>query len=132
MLLRGTDYKLDMENKTMEHQIMENKIEINGRKYRIDLDKALSTGALKEIPAYPLNAGDVYTSRDKGYTYNPVLLVKVTYNGDNWQLLGIGASPNSGTFYNQVHTIEEIEAHLTNHNLIFIKNISTHLAQLVH
>ena len=115
----------------MEHQTMKNKIEINGKKYRIDLDKALSTGSLEEIPAYPLSAGDVYTSKDKGRTYNPVLLVRVTYSGDNWQLLGIGASPNSGTFYDQVHTLEEIEAHLINNNLVFAKNISTHLIQLV-
>lgn len=37
-------------------------VTIDGKGYEIDVEKAVKEGFLREIPYYPLNSGDVYTS----------------------------------------------------------------------
>lgn len=99
---------------------------IDGIAYVLDITAAKNLGVLVEN--YPLNPGDVYT--DPKNDHNPVLLVKVLYKypdtGNDFkafQLLGLGAGPNSGHFFEELHTKAEIKDYLRMQNLRFARNI---------
>ena len=109
---------------------MKTQVEIAGTKYLLDIDKAKKDGYLTKIPNYPLNAGDVYVTTKPGRC-NPLLLVQVTYSADQYQLLGMGASPNSNEFYRGTHSKDEVREYLIKLNMKFAKNVNDAIYKLV-
>lgn len=92
--------------------------------------------ALGELPTYPLIHGDVYV--DPILNCNSFLLVEVIYKAvykideKRFQLVGLhGTSVNSGKFFNELHTREEIRDYLIVDKMVFSKNVSQEIYNLV-
>lgn len=102
-------------------------ITYKNKTYVLDPELAIDTGALVVKKILPLHSGDVY----KHAKYCSQLLVNVAYGKDEWQLLGMGCSPNSNDFFREVHTIKEIENELRKDDYEFVRNISGEVCRLV-
>jgi hypothetical protein len=113
------------------------KIDIGGVGYELAVERAKQLACLVEIPVYPLVAGDVYGVNDPQLSCNPFLLVEATYvsYGENpgrvYQLCGMGVRPNSGTFFQSLHTKEEIEQFLRENGMKYLRNINHDIRSLV-
>lgn len=100
------------------------KITHEGTEYSLNVNKAIEAGFLK--PVLPLKVGDVYVSSGN---HGPQLLVQAIWgnktdrNAKLYALLGIGCSPNSNSFFHNLHSLNEIEAYLNEKGLVFQKNI---------
>jgi hypothetical protein len=106
---------------------MTTKVTIDGINYNLDVSQAVKLNLL--TPAHYFNKGDVF--KDPTEDRNPLLLVQVKYEQDCWQLLGMGAGPNSNEFYLNTHTIKEIEDHLAENVMVFSHNINTKIIDLL-
>lgn len=109
---------------------MNNTIEVNhnGKEYVLDVEIAIQSGAMK--PKYPLQPGDVYKATT--HYSNPFLLVRIDYARDQYQLLGMGCSPNSNDFFCRgPHTLGEIGEYLERNGMVFHRNINKEIHNLV-
>jgi hypothetical protein len=102
-------------------------IEIDGIKYKIDVDKCIKDGYLKKD--LPFNVGGIY--KDPTGSTNSFILVQAIYC-DNYTtretsaiyaLLGLngGHAPNSNPFFKELHTKDEILAYLSGRGMVFDK-----------
>ncbi len=110
------------------------KITIDGKNYTLNEAAALAEGLL--IEDYPLQPGDVYVSSTDNC--NNLLLVMAIYptgipirNSRVYNLIGMGLAPNSNAFYQSLHTLDEIEKHLTENNMHFSRCIARDMHGLV-
>jgi hypothetical protein len=103
-------------------------IAVDGVDYVLDVEKAIANKSL--VRPYPLIPGDVYVPATDDNTINPLLLIQATYN-DSYQLLGMGCSPNSNTFYKELHTKVEIAEFLKRINFVYSHNIAKEVIGLV-
>lgn len=107
------------------------KVTIDSKNYHLDVEKAKQAGILRPAPHYPLLPGDVYVhvyGKDK---INNFLLVQATYSPPRYQLLGIGPQCNSGPFFDNLHTLPEIEEYLLTNDMVYCKNIHSEIKSLV-
>jgi hypothetical protein len=106
------------------------KIIIDNKPYKLNVSAAINAGALVEthdIKRNTILAGDVF----RGGGLNPFLVVRVTYSGDDYQLLGIGCKANSGPFFDKVHSLEEIKEYLEKNRMTYVANINSEVINLV-
>ena len=97
--------------------------------YELDLDAAVRCGSAKKLPPYPLNAGDVY--KHPTGRVNSFLLVQIGWN-ERYQLLGVrGVRPNSGNFFEKGHSLTEIREYLIEYEMVFHKNITSEIEDLL-
>ncbi len=107
---------------------MNKTIEIDGKEYQIDLNKAIKDGYLKETPKPPLNTGDVY-ARDSGIQ---VLLIQPFFNKDKYILVGVdGLSPYSNAEYQKVLSREEVVEIFDRKGYKFSHNINDKVLKLM-
>jgi len=80
-------------------------------------------------PNYPLRRGDIY--RHPLDNTNPFRLEKVVYSDERrWVLMGLGAETNSGSFFEQLHTTEEIAEYLQQRGMVYSHNVDSGLMRL--
>lgn len=110
---------------------MKTKLKIEGKSYELDIHAAIAHGVLSavhEVKDGPLQVGDTF----QGGGRNPLLLVQAVYNDPNsYQLLGLGASTNSDDFYQELHSMEEIEKYLYNGRMTFVKNVNNQIRSII-
>lgn len=105
-------------------------IKIENVEYELDIERAKLNGSLKRaaIKARDIRAGDVYNHPN----VNSFLVIQATFSGDNcYQILGLGASPNSNIFFHELHTKEQIADYLNSKEMVFSKNINKDICALV-
>jgi hypothetical protein len=101
---------------------MKAKVTLDGKEYYVDVVKAKSLGVLEEVVNVKAQVGGVY--KDPRNDTNPFVLVKVLWSAKEtdkaFQLLGMceGAAPNSGPFYDTLHTLKECEDHLKKRGMV--------------
>ena len=102
-------------------------IEIDGKKYQVDVKKAVKDGFLREIPDYPLKTGDVYSGP---YGWVNQLLIKTEFNKESYSLIGLdGLNPFNGTPANV--TLSEIQNYLVEKQYKFSHNINDKVWELI-
>lgn len=102
------------------------KIKIQNKYYTLNAELAINLGAL--IENRTPKPGDVYIDPKKNI--NPFLLVRVT--DDSYQLLGLcGVETNSGNFFEETHSLQEIEEYLNDEEMVFFKNIKEEIYDMV-
>jgi hypothetical protein len=112
---------------------MKAKVTLDGKEYYVDVDKAKSLGVLEEVVNVKAQVGGVY--KDPKNDTNPFVLVKVLWSAKEtdkaFQLLGMceGAAPNSGSFYETLHTLKECEDYL-NKNMMVLDHVKQKYGQV--
>lgn len=112
------------------------KIEIEGKFWNLDVDKAIAAKVMTEYPKSngKIKPGDVFAHPTQKIN-NLLLVAGVNQYGMNpenrYQLLGMGLSCNSNPFYNKLHSLEEIEVYLIEKEMVFVKNIDDEICALV-
>ena len=103
-------------------------IEIDGKQYEINIEKAAKDGYLKEIPHFPLKTGDVYVSKG----YSSVLLIKPFYYSDSYILVGyLGLQAFSNQELQKVLSKAEVIDYLTINKNKFSHNINNAVFELI-
>jgi hypothetical protein len=108
------------------------KINLDGKDYELNTEKAIADGYLKLIdpPILTIKPGDVFGNG----LVNNLLVVRAIYSEDDnraFQILGIGVSPNSNFFYQFLHSKQEIIDYLNEKKMKFIRNITKEIEALV-
>lgn len=109
-------------------EIMKKTIQINGKEYQVDIDKAIKDGYLREKPCFSLAIGDVYVLKDD--RDRPVLLIQTEFQEDSYSLIGFSGLD----LYSDAPTscpIEEIKEWLISRNRIFSHNINDKVQTLM-
>jgi hypothetical protein len=82
------------------------------------------------VPNYPLRPGDVY--KHPHGNINPFILVEAVYHQPaSYCLLSMGLSPNSGSFFETLHTKEEISKCLADRKMYYSHNIDQDVCNLI-
>jgi hypothetical protein len=106
---------------------MNKTIEIDGKKYEIDLEKAEKDGYLKEITSFPLKVGDVYHC-SCGWANQ--LLIQTQYNKDSYSLIGLdGLTPFNCVPANA--SLSQLQKYLAENGYKFSHNINKKVAKLI-
>ncbi len=117
------------------------KIQHNNENYTLDMSAAIKMGILVKDLSDPttFKAGDVFAI--KGNENNPFLLIRAKYldygiaqtdtKVKAYQLMGIGCTPNSGEFFKELHSLEEVYNHLSKLKMVRIGNLRSTIYQLV-
>jgi len=102
---------------------MKEKININGKEYELDIDKAKTLGVLNDIkPKLKARVGGIYYK--SGWAIY-LLCVKVFYYDDtSYQLLGHGSgySVYNDNFFQKLHTLDEISEYLEKNGYQYVKD----------
>lgn len=103
-------------------------ITIDGEHYEIDVLKAIRSGHLKKITKIDpkeVKGGNIYRHREGDNFINPFMVVKVLYNSlKSYQLVCLSpyCPVNSGSFFDELHTVEEIAEYLSKENMELVEN----------
>lgn len=121
--------------------IYEDRIEFkrDGEMYALYIQDAIDYGLARKIPYYPLNCGDVYKD-PTGITHNLLLIqvvdipysisILVNRSINAYQLIDV-VWPFKGKFYDETHSLDEIEKYLIEKKMVFHKNISEDIKKLI-
>lgn len=110
------------------------KIKLEGQTYELNVEKAIKDGHLIRSLKDRLEAGDVFADPTGSRCNQMLVQVFYTNNQDTercWNLLGLGCTPNSNTFYQSLHNLADIRKELVDNNYIFVKNIKQEVYNLV-
>lgn len=103
-------------------------VTIDGKEYEVDVEKAVKEGFLREIPDYPLNSGDVYTSK----VASSIILIRPFYEKEEFILIGsYGLRPYSNNCYQKILTKSEVIEVLKSKNRKFSHNINEKVVELI-
>jgi len=103
-------------------------IEIDGRIYSVNLEKAINDGYLEPEPTYDnVNIGDVYRFLD--HKWCPVVILSAGWHTDKYMFGGFGKQVLE-PYSTSPMTMSEIKKYLTDHGAVFIKNINVSIDSL--
>jgi hypothetical protein len=101
---------------------MKEKIEINGKKYLIDIKEAKRLNLLEEEkPKVQARIGGIYD-----YCGTILFCVKVFHDDESsYQLIGLFGccEPYSDTFFEKLHTLNELSEYLSKEKYKYIKQL---------
>ena len=104
------------------------KFTYNDNTYEFDPKEVVAKGMASLYHDYTV--GDVFKHENNSHCR--VLLIRALYSSPkSYQLVGLGAAVNSGAFFEELHTIEEVAKYIKDKCLVFEKNINNRLVNLV-
>jgi len=106
------------------------KIEIEGKEYEIDINRAKELGICKETPKKitDFSVGDVFESKD----YLRILIVHSSYSKTKYNIAGLNGLRLYSDFGENPIGTEQMLEYLNNHQTYkFIKNINSDIDSLI-